>query len=220
MVATVDCSLLVGLYMILKFLQAKDSLADNIPAANPLDGTLPGISFDSLSGLVSFGGILAFLGALWSFYTVLAYIVTIILLILYVYASVKKNLYLGLQTQGLRDMEKLYDEQFSQSPHNNRLQDILNHSTSDNPNDWKLAIIEADIVLDDLLKQRGFIGSSLGERLKSISSGQMQNLNDAWEAHKIRNRIAHDGADFVLTKRIAQETIARYQRVFAEFGIK
>ena len=47
----------------------------------------------------------------------------------------------------------------------------------------------------------------------------METLNDAWEAHKVRNRIAHDGADFVLTKRMVDETINRYLRVFEELGV-
>jgi hypothetical protein len=93
------------------------------------------------------------------------------------------------------------------------------HSTSSQPNDWKLAIIEADIILDDILKQKGYAGNSLGERLKSISPNQLESLQDAWEAHKVRNRIAHEGSDFILTQRMAQETVTRYQRVFNEFGV-
>jgi len=73
--------------------------------------------------------------------------------------------------------------------------------------------------IDDILKNKGYPGSSLGERLKSIPSTQLHSLNDAWEAHKIRNRIAHDGSDFILTKHIAEETISRYRRVFSEFDI-
>jgi len=69
------------------------------------------------------------------------------------------------------------------------------------------------------LKQRGYAGNSLGERLRSISPSQLSTLDDAWEAHKVRNQIAHGGADFVLTKRLAEETINRYRRVFGEFGI-
>ncbi len=102
---------------------------------------------------------------------------------------------------------------------NNRLQDVFKHSASDSPNDWRLAIIEADIILDDTLKSKGYIGNSLGERLKSISPNQLASIDDAWEAHKVRNRIAHDGADFVLTKRIVDDTLARYQNVFREFGV-
>ncbi len=173
----------------------------------------------SLWDLFISSGIFAFFSALWSFWSVLAYIISIILLVLYVYASVKKNLYSDLQEQEIREQERLFNELHHQSPRNSRLQDVLTHSVSDSPNDWKLAIIEADIILDDILKQRGFVGNSLGERLKNISPYQLRSLDDAWEAHKIRNRIAHDGADFVLTKHVAQETIARYQRVFAEFGV-
>ena len=164
-------------------------------------------------------GIIGFLSSLWSIITVIAYILSIIFLVLYIYASIRKNLYLELQSEILRDAEHVWDQQYRGESKNSRLEDVLNHSTSENPNDWKLAIIEADIILDDLLKQRGYGGNSLGERLKSISPNQLASLNDAWEAHKIRNRIAHDGADFILTQRLAQETITRYNLVFTELGL-
>ena len=70
-----------------------------------------------------------------------------------------------------------------------------------------------------MLKQCGYVGNSLGERLRTITPSQLSSIDDAWEAHKVRNRIAHDGADFVLTKRMAEQTIAQYRRVFSEFGI-
>lgn len=203
-----------------KFLQS-EGLRDKIPTAQGLDSTPFGgnLNIDGILSVVSWAGVLSFLGVLWSFYAILAYIFSIILLVLYVYASTQKNLYYGLQTQRLRDQEKLFDEQFRSGPTSDQLQDVLAHLDSDNPNDWKLAIIEADIILDGALKTRGYAGNSLGERLKSLSSQQLSSLNDAWEAHKIRNRIAHDGADFVLTKRIADETIGRYRRVFAELSV-
>jgi hypothetical protein len=202
-----------------------------IPAPTATSGlTMPGVTvkanlpfvefLSSLgTGWFSLAGILAILSWLWSIYAIIAYIISILLLVLYVYASVRKNLYAEMQTQMLRDAERLYDEQFRGAVHSTRLQDVLTHSTSENPNDWKLAIIEADIILDDSLKQKGYPGNSLGERLKNVGPQQLNSLQDAWEAHKVRNRIAHDGADFVLTKRIAQETIARYQRVFTELGV-
>lgn len=209
--------------------------AEPITATTSATGSatgVPGIGFDiispvlnffsgneSVSGLFSLGGIIAVLSLLWSIFTILAYIVAIVFLVLYVYASVQKNLYEELQSQALRDQERLYDEQYRGKRKSNRLADVLTHIASDHPNDWKLAIIEADVILDDTLKQHGYAGNSLGERLKSVSPNQISSLNDAWEAHKIRNRIAHDGADFVLTKRIAESTIHQYQRVFDEFGV-
>lgn len=217
---TSDCLPLVVKSMILKFLQGAQR-NDLIPTSQGLQGNNLGLSglFDSITSVISVAWIIGVLGALWTFYTVLAYIFSIILLVLYVYASIRKNMYLSLQSQVLRDAERLYDEQYRGTPRSNRLQDVMTHSNSENPNDWKLAIIEADIILDDLLKLKGIPGASLGERLKNIAPQQLNAIQDAWEAHKIRNRIAHDGADFVLTKRIAQETINRYRRVFGELGM-
>ncbi len=194
-------------------------------------GQMPAVGFDvfsvignlfggsSVGGVMSLGGIFSILAIFWSIVVVLGYLIAILFLVLYVYASVRKSLYEDLSTQVLRDAEKLYDQHFRGAAKSSRLEDVLLHSTSSNPNDWKLAIIEADIILDDILKQKGYAGNSLGERLKSISPNQLASLQDAWEAHKVRNRIAHEGSDFILTQRIAQETVTKYQRVFAEFGV-
>lgn len=199
----------------------QDGLADNIPVAPDVYGSVFG--FD-LSAFDSFGPfqpatILSFLAMLWNIYAILAYIISIILLILYVYATIRWNEYLAVQAQLLRDEEALYDEYYRGVKPHSRLEEVFAHIASEEPNDWKLAIIEADIILDGLLKERGYAGSSLGERLRSITPSQLETIDDAWEAHKIRNRIAHDGADFILTKRIAEETINRYRRVFTELGV-
>jgi hypothetical protein len=63
------------------------------------------------------------------------------------------------------------------------------------------------------LVEQGFTGTSLGERLKSAKFDTLQN---AWEAHKIRNTIAHDSS-FDLTKREAKRAIQNYSLVFNEF---
>ena len=191
---------------------------------------LPTVGFDvfaifgqlfsgSAGDAVALGGIFSFLSILWTIIVVLSYMISILFLTLYVYASVRKNFDSELQTQSLRDEEKLYNQLYRGAVKSNRLEDVLTHSSSSNPNDWKLAIIEADIILDDILKKQGYAGNSLGERLKSIAPSQLESLQDAWEAHKVRNNIAHQGADFILTQRLAQETITKYQRVFAEFGV-
>jgi hypothetical protein len=176
-------------------------------------------SNETTSSLLSVNGFVSFFSVLWGIFVVLSFMVSIAMLVLYAYASTRRWQYYALGDKELRDAEDMYDEMYRGIKKNSRLDDVFMHIESSNPNDWKLAIIEADIILDDVLKQRGYVGNSLGERLKSISPGQLSTLNDAWEAHKIRNRIAHDGADFVLTHRLAQETINQYRRVFTEFGV-
>ncbi len=90
------------------------------------------------------------------------------------------------------------------------------HINSENQNDWKQAIIEADIILDDLLDKLGYRGESIGEKLKRVAKGDMQSLNEAWEAHKVRNQIAHEPS-FTLTHHDAKNVIAMYRKVFEEF---
>jgi hypothetical protein len=196
----------------------------SMPAPPGIDifGVLWGL-FGSSEGAASFfsiGGFLHLLNILWSVYAFFAFILSIAMLALYAYASSRRWQYYALGDKELRDAEALYDEMYRGVRKSDRLSDMLTHIESPHPNDWKLAIIEADVILDDILKQQGYVGNSLGERLKSISPNQLNSLNDAWEAHKVRNRIAHEGADFVLTKRVAEETVTRYRKVFSEFGVR
>lgn len=171
---------------------------------------------DNVPGSSSF---LDILNTIWVVYAFLAYLFCIFMLVLYVYASTGKKQLEDLDNEARIRREKIYQEHFKGAPKNSRIQDMLDHIASDNPSDWKLAIIEADIILDELLKDAGYGGTSLGERLKSISPQQLRSLDDAWQAHKIRNQIAHGGADFVLTQRLAQDTIKQYRRVFHEMGV-
>ena len=88
----------------------------------------------------------------------------------------------------------------------------------DNPAEWKLAILDADKMLEALVYQLGFDGDTLGERLKNADTSRMTTLESAWEAHKIRNRIAHE-PNHVLTKREARKALVLFEQVFREFGL-
>ena len=95
---------------------------------------------------------------------------------------------------------------------------VLNNLFSPNQNDWKLAIIEADTMLEELTDQLGFKGENLGEKLKSADRDRFRNLSLAWEAHIVRNRIAHEGLSFQLSQHEAKRVIALFEQVFREFG--
>jgi len=100
---------------------------------------------------------------------------------------------------------------------NEKWQKVLVHINSQNPSDWKLAILECDIMLSDILEKMGYMQESIGEKLKSIEPSDFTNIENAWEAHKIRNQIAHDGSDFLLNEREAKRVIGLYETVFREF---
>lgn len=83
--------------------------------------------------------------------------------------------------------------------------------------DWRLAIIEADIILNDMLAKMGYEGDSVAERLKRADKSSFDTIDLAWEAHKFRNRVAHEGASFHMTHEEAKHIIARFKQVFDEF---
>lgn len=102
---------------------------------------------------------------------------------------------------------------------NPKWEKILNHIESTNENDWKLAIIEADIMLDNLLDKLNLPGDTIGDKLKSVEKSDFLTINNAWEAHKIRNQIAHEGSDFALNQREVKRVVDLYKSVFEEFQI-
>lgn len=95
---------------------------------------------------------------------------------------------------------------------------VLTYLSSDSSSDWKLAIIEADTILNDLLIDLGFKGVSLGDRLKMASQETFKGLSTAWEVHTIRNKIAHEGLAYDLSKHEANRIIALYESIFRQYG--
>jgi hypothetical protein len=81
---------------------------------------------------------------------------------------------------------------------------------SKNESDYKVAIIEADNIIDDLLARMNYKGENMGERLDNITPGQIENIEDLRTAHETRNRIIHD-ENFVLTKVEAKKTFEYYE---------
>ncbi len=69
--------------------------------------------------------------------------------------------------------------------------DIERRLKSDEPSSFKLCVMDADNLLDRALKERGFKGQTMGERMRSAANS-LSNRNAVWTAHKLRNQIAHE----------------------------
>lgn len=103
---------------------------------------------------------------------------------------------------------------------NTRWNRILELTASENESDWRFAVIEADSMLDDLLKERGYFGATMADRLKSAREGGVfVTVNNAFEAHNVRNRIAHEGMNFSLSQMETRRLMRLYESVFDEFKI-
>ncbi len=109
-------------------------------------------------------------------------------------------------------------EQSEGSNRNSQWESIQDMINSQNESDWRRAIMEADTLLEAALERRDFYGATIGEKLKNISPGDLANYQPAWDAHSVRNQIAHDGLSFSLSPIVARRTIAQYEAVLRELG--
>ena len=75
----------------------------------------------------------------------------------------------------------------------------------------KLAIIEADSLLEELLKEAGYEGKDLEEKLKSATKEVIPNLEEVLEARKIRDNIVYD-PDYKLDLSVAKKLLSVYEK--------
>jgi len=98
---------------------------------------------------------------------------------------------------------------------NARWEEITRHINSTREAEWKFAVIEADKIVDETLKNAGFAGETLGERLMNIDRSQLETLESLWTAHKIRNRLAHD-MNYFLRYAEAKRAVDMYEKTLRE----
>lgn len=96
---------------------------------------------------------------------------------------------------------------------------IQGQASSDSEQNWRLAILESDIMLNELLDLRGYRGATMADKMKQVDRAGFNTIDNAWEAHKIRNLIAHEGAAYQLNAREVRRIIGLYESVFREFKI-
>ena len=165
-------------------------------------------------GSPGFAGFSAWLAQLWLWIIIIGYILSII--------GFFAIIYLTMRLFELRAREEKYygtmliapDAEGGMNPRWKHIESLID---GDTPSQWREAIIEADIMLDDMLIRQGYQGDGVGEKLKSVEASDFNTLQEAWEAHKVRNQIAHEGSAFDLSESLARRTIAHYENVFREF---
>ncbi|MFZ2303689.1 MAG: hypothetical protein WAV98_02795 [Minisyncoccia bacterium] len=115
--------------------------------------------------------------------------------------------------------EPIHLEEIAAKEKLSQWQVVLDHVNSESPAEWKIAILEADDILGEILEDQGYVGETVAEKLKTMSRTKIASYDDIWEAHKVRNEIAHGGAiDMDLSKKMARDTIAKFGNAFKELG--
>jgi len=94
--------------------------------------------------------------------------------------------------------------------------EIENSLVRSNPATFPLAIMNADKLVDQALKERRFRGDTMGERMKSAQT-TWRNANHIWGAHKVRNQLAHE-ADFAVDYTTSARALAAYKQALKDLG--
>ena len=81
----------------------------------------------------------------------------------------------------------------------------------------KLAVIEADKLLDGVLKSMMMPGETLGERLKTAGY-KYPGIRQVWGAHRLRNQLVHDSS-FDLSIRQAKGALRDYRAALETLNV-
>lgn len=81
----------------------------------------------------------------------------------------------------------------------------------------KLAIIEADKLVDTAMRKVGFPGETMAERMK-VAEYRFPAIRQMWMAHKWRNQLVHE-AHFSLSERQTVEALRAYHDVLRQMKV-
>ncbi|MBI5003953.1 hypothetical protein HZC00_02575 [Candidatus Kaiserbacteria bacterium] len=152
----------------------------------------------------------------WISFVVFSTLVSLCLIAFIIYCSMR-----------IKQIRANEEEKFAASAHTITSQDvsrtqmrwhrITEQIHSDGEQNWRLAILEADIMLGELLDVLGYRGETMGDKMRNVERADFNTIDMAWEAHRARNKVAHEGTSLLLNAREARRVIALYERVFREF---
>ena len=84
------------------------------------------------------------------------------------------------------------------------------------PSNFSRAVLEADKLLDHVLKSYRMPGLTMGDRLKAGKNRfSPEGYNAAWQGHKVRNEVVHN-AEYQLMDFSAKAAIENYHKAIKE----
>lgn len=189
-----------------------------MPAPESLVAQAP-VAYDAIQSGGLSGDIAATVQQVWSILVPISVFFSLLFTmgIIFVYLRIKEVKY--------QDKKKYQIKQSGEAAHAGpskmqlRWAKIVEHANSTNENDWRHAILDADIMLDELLDAQGYKGDTMGDKLKQVERSDFRTIDMAWEAHKVRNKIAHEGSALSLNDREVRRVISLFEQVFKEFHL-
>lgn len=111
---------------------------------------------------------------------------------------------------------KKYHKRLDVEQYRVRFLAIENQLKQDQPASFNLVVLNADKLVDQALRESGFHGETMGERMKAATNKFSDN-NGVWGAHKLRNRIAHE-TDVNVAYDDARRALASFKRALKDIG--
>lgn len=81
--------------------------------------------------------------------------------------------------------------------------------------EYKIAVIEADALVDYVLKTYGYPGETMGDRMRAVTPTHVPSIDSLWTAHKIRNEISHNTAH-AIDERQAKKALDIFKRALED----
>jgi cell division protein FtsL len=184
------------------------------PPLGPNPVTAPQMA-DYLQG-VSTPGTYDFLSREWGIFVALSLFISLLLLTLIVYCVIRIlqiRHHEHLRFAAAQQTVTAHDVPRSQL----RWQRIVEEASSEDEQKIRLAILEADIMLNELLDTLGYKGETMADKMRQVDRANFNSIDLAWEAHRARNAIAHQGSAAAMSLRDARHIISLYEKIFREF---
>ncbi len=86
----------------------------------------------------------------------------------------------------------------------------------DEVSSYHLTVLNADKLLDQALRDRGYRGQTMGERMKTAKD-KWSSRDNVWSAHKLRNQIAHE-SDVRVTYDDARGALSGFKQALKDLG--
>lgn len=83
--------------------------------------------------------------------------------------------------------------------------------------DARHAVLEADKLVDFVLKRKGYEGQ-MSDKLRK-AEGTFSNANALWSAHKLRNKIAHE-IGFEVSNKDAKHALSAFKQALWDLGLR